>query len=304
MFKPRYRVALKDLQRKLKRLPHEVKLRAGRVPARAMERIGDFAYFFRTGRAKMKDDIVRYSGETGVASAIHPDDLIFRFVLEYPGFRTREQAVEYYFHDGANSARKLGDLLFSQLGVKRGADTSLLEFASGYGCVTRHLSRELAPVKLVSCDIHEAACTFIESALGVETIRSATKPEDLGIENGSFDAVFALSFFSHMPERTWGRWLKTLFDKVKPGGYLIFTTHGMTTWENLGKPAMPESGIWFAPSSEQIDLDVADYGSTIVTPEYVTRAVEDILHQSVLRLDKAEWWGHQDLYVVRNLRSS
>jgi SAM-dependent methyltransferase len=269
-----------------------------------MERIHDFAYLIRTGRSKMKDDILRYADETGVASDIHPDDLIFRFVVEYPGFLTNEQAVKYYFHDGANSAKKLGNLLFSRLGVKRSADTSLLEFASGYGCVTRHLSRELAPAKIISCDIHGAACTFIESAIGVETIRSATKPEDLEIENGSFDVVFALSFFSHMPEHTWGRWLKSLFDKLKPGGYLIFTTHGMTTWENLGKPVIPEAGLWFTPSSEQKDLDVAEYGSTIVTPEYVKRAVENILHQSVLSMDAAEWWGHQDLYVVRNSKLS
>jgi len=293
-------VTFKDIQRKLKRLPHEVIQRAKRVPVRAIEIILDFAYFIRTGRSKMKDDILRYADETGVASDIHPDDLIFRFVVEYPGFLTNEQAVKYYFHDGANSAKKLNNLLFSRLGVKRSADTSLLEFASGYGCVTRHLSRELAPVNIVSCDIHEAACTFIESALGVKAMRSATRPEELGIENNSFDVVFALSFFSHMPERTWGRWLKTLFDKVKPGGYLIFTTHGMTTWGNLGKPAIPESGIWFAPSSEQKDLDVADYGSTIVTPEFVNKAVENFLHQSVLRMDAADWWGHQDLYVVRN----
>jgi len=293
-------VIFKDIQRKLKRLPHEVILRAKQVPARAMERILDFAYFIRTGRSKMKDDILRYADETGVASDIHPDDLIFRFVVEYPGFLTNEQAVKYYFHDGENSAKKLNNLLFSRLGVKRSADVSLLEFASGYGCVTRHLSRELSPVNMVSCDIHEAACAFIESALGVKAMRSATRPEELGIENNSFDVVFALSFFSHMPERTWGRWLKTLFDKVKPGGYLIFTTHGLTTWENLGKPAIPESGIWFAPSSEQKDLDVADYGSTIVTPEYVNKAVEDFLHQSVLCMDAADWWGHQDLYVVRN----
>jgi SAM-dependent methyltransferase len=295
-------VALNDIKRKLKRLPAEIRLRAKRIPARAMEKVRDLAYFIRTGRVKMKDDIRRYAEETGVVADIHPDDLIFRFVIEFPGFLTREQAVKYYFHDGANSAKKLGDLLFSQLGFKRSADTSLLEFASGYGCVTRHLAGELAPVKVVSCDIHGAACAFIESAIGVKTVRSATRPEDIAIESHSFDVVFALSFFSHMPERTWGRWLKTLFDKVKPGGCLIFTTHGMTTWENLGKPAIPESGIWFAPSSEQKDLDVADYGSTIVTPEYVRTAVENILHQPVLRLDKAAWWGHQDLYVVRNSR--
>ena len=292
-------MTINELQRKLARFPNVALQRIRRIPARMIEKASNFAYFIRTGNVKMKDDILRYANETGVVPDVHPDDLIFQFVVKFPGFLTNEQAVKYYFYDGKNSAKKLNNLLFSQLGLKRSADSSLLEFASGYGCVTRHLIGELAPINLISCDIHEAACSFIDSRFGVKTILSATKPEDLKIENDSFDAVFALSFFTHMPDRTWGRWLKSLFDKVKPGGYLIFTTHGMTTWENSGKPTIPDKGIWFAPSSEQKDLDVADYGSTIVTPEYVKTAVESILHQNILRMAEADWWGHQDLYVVQ-----
>lgn len=292
-------MVLRDFWRKLRRSPRAVAQKIRRIPARVVEKAGSAVYLLRTGRSKMQDDILRYANETGVVPEIHPEDLIFQFVTRFPGFLTNEQAVKYYFHDGANSAKKLNQLLFSELGLKRSADISLLEFASGYGCVTRHLVGELAPLNVVSCDIHEAACTFIESVIGVKTIRSSTKPEDLGIENGAFDVVFALSFFSHMPDRTWGRWLGCLFDKVKPGGYLIFTTHGMTTWENYGKPAIPDSGIWFVPSSEQKDLDAAEYGSTIVTPEYVQRAVENILRDKILRMNQADWWGHQDLYVVK-----
>lgn len=292
-------MTLYDLQRKLQRLPNVLIQKARQVPARLVEKVSDFVYCIRTGKVKMKHDIIRYADETGVVSDVHSDDLIFRFVLKFPGFLTIEQAVKYYFYDGANSAKKLSNLLFSQLGLKRSADTSLLEFASGYGCVTRHLIKDLAPINLVSSDIHKAACTFIESAFGGKAILSATKPEELGVESNSFDVVFALSFFTHMPDRTWGHWLKSLFDKVKPGGYLIFTTHGMIAWEMNGKPAMSENGIWFAPSSEQKDLNVADYGSTIVTPEYVKRAVENILHENILRMDEAEWWGHQDLFVVQ-----
>lgn len=263
------------------------------------EAASNAAYFIRTGNMKMHDDILRYADSVGVVSAVHPDDLIFRFILKYPGFKTNEEAVKYYFYDGANSAKKLDDLIFSRLNLPRSADISLLEFASGYGCVTRHLVSTLAPINIFSCDIHEAACSFIESEIGVKTILSSTKPEDLRVRCDSFDIVFALSFFSHMPAHTWGRWLDSLFHRVKPGGYLIFTTHGMTTWVNNGKPTIPDSGLWFSPSSEQKDLDVAEYGSTIVTPEYVRKAVADLLHQDVLLMIEADWWGHQDLYVVK-----
>lgn len=249
-------------------------------------------------RAKMGEAIHRYATETGAVPDVHPNDLIFQFLIENPVFKSIDQAVRYYFYDGANSAKKLDNLLFSQLGLRRSGETSLLEFASGYGCVTRQLVGELAPVNIVSCDIHEAACSFIHSMIGVNTILSANNPEDLKIENNSFDVVFALSFFSHMPDLTWSRWLKILYDKVTPGGYLIFTTQGMNSRKYFGNPLIPDSGIWFISSSEQKDLNAADYGNTIVTPEYVKKAVENILHQRILYMAEADWWGHQDLYVI------
>lgn len=290
---------ISEFRRKLVRLFPEMFKRARRIPARVAEALSGWIYFARTGKSKKDGDILRYAAETGVVPTVHPDDLIFRFITDYPGFKTHEEAIRYYFYDGANSAKKLDALLFSQLDLSRSAETSLLEFASGYGCVTRHLVNELAPVNIVSCDIHEVACSFIDSVIGVKSVLSSSTPEDLGIENDSFDAVFALSFFSHMPDRTWGRWLKVLFDKTKSGGYLIFTTHGMATWENIGKPNIPESGIWFAPTSEQKDLDVAEYGSTITTPAYVARTINSVLGQDILHMVEAHWWGHQDLYVVQ-----
>jgi 2-polyprenyl-3-methyl-5-hydroxy-6-metoxy-1,4-benzoquinol methylase len=255
----------------------------------------------RTNKANEQEYIREYATATGVVSDIHVDDLIFRFLVENPVFKTIELAIKYYFHDGQKSAKKLSNLLFSQLGVKCSADTSFLEFASGYGCVTRQLIGELSPISIVSCDIHSAACSFINSAMGVETILSASIPEDLEIDSNSFDVVFALSFFSHMPDHTWSRWLKILFDKVTPGGYLIFTTQGLISRKYFGNPVIPDNGIWFIPSSEQKDLNIADYGNTIVTATYVKKAVEDILHQNVFYMAEAFWWEHQDLYVIKKL---
>lgn len=246
-----------------------------------------------------KLSIEKYATESSVVPDIDTEDLIFRFLVENPVFPAVDDAIRYYFQDGANSAKKLNKLLFEKFGISRRWDTSILEFASGYGCVTRHLIKELAPVQIVSCDIHEAACSFIDEKMGVKTILSSTKPEDLQIENETFDIVFALSFFSHMPEHTWARWLKCLFDKVKPNGYLIFTTHGKVSSKYLGDPVIPESGIWFTPSSEQKDLDVADYGNTLVTEQFVRGAVELNLKRKVELMIEAGWWEHQDLYVVK-----
>ena len=175
---------------------------------------------------------------------------------------------------------------------------TLLEFASGYGCVTRHLSRVNPELDIVACDIHPEAISFLKTELRAETLLSRSVPEEFAVPR-KFDAVFALSFFSHMPQRTWRRWLVALSECLVDEGLLIFTTHGETSRQHFGNPEIPESGIWFDASSEQGDLDVVEYGSTIVSTDFVDRQLEGLdLH--LIRRETGVWWEHQDLYVARH----
>ena len=82
----------------------------------------------------------------------------------------------------------------------------LLEFASGYGCVTRHIKKN-PDYDVVSCDIHPQAVDFLRSRIDVKAIQSMHVPEEFAPVD-KFDVVFALSFFSHMPKSSFGRWLR------------------------------------------------------------------------------------------------
>jgi hypothetical protein len=73
----------------------------------------------------------------GVEAACHEKDFIYQFVVRR--FRAIKPAVDYYFDDGARSAGQLATII-DQLQIGK-QPVSLLEFASGYGCVTRHLKR-------------------------------------------------------------------------------------------------------------------------------------------------------------------
>ncbi len=58
---------------------------------------------------------------------------------------------------------------------------------------------------------------------------------------------------------------------VKPGGHVIFTTHGLESVSNLGNVQyLTRRGFEFQPSSEQKDLKTAEYGFLACTrPEFV-----------------------------------
>ncbi len=244
-------------------------------------------------------EMLKYNVEAaqrhGVEAACHSHDFIYKFVINHPGFNGIQPTVNYYFDDGARSAIKLGDIVTGFPLTER--PIQVLEFASGYGCVTRHLKKNPA-FSLVSCDIHEQAIEFIRTKIGVRTVMSAHVPEDFSLKE-KFDVVFALSFFSHMPRSTFGRWIKALYSQLRCPGYLVFTTHGLASRKNYREPEIPADGFWFSATSEQGDLSTAEYGATIVTPDFVTREVHEHTGEKIFDHRHAFWWDHQDLWVVK-----
>ena len=229
---------------------------------------------------------------------IHPDDFIFRFLWNNPNFPTKENALEYYYNDGAKSAARLRGLLADvcQFGER---PIDLLEFASGFGCVTRHLRKAIPSCKAVSCDIHPEAIRFLRERLRVEAVQSASVPEELN-PGSSFDVVFALSFFSHMPKMTFTRWMQMLASVIRPNGFLIFTAHGIVSRDkHLSQFQLDDEGFYFHAESEQKDLDAAEYGTTITAPKYVLARAFAMPNVRLRYFHEGFWWDHQDLYIFQ-----
>ena len=237
-----------------------------------------------------------------VAPSVHPGDFMYWFCCNHPKL-TLEQAIQYYFWDGGRSAANLASVL-ADLGTPKSPRLKLLEFASGYGCVTRHVTKN-PNYDLVSCDIHPQAVDFLRNQLGITAIQSVHAPEEFAPVD-KFDVVFALSFFSHMPKRSFGRWLNALYGSLTVGGHLVFTTHGLKSCEGLGiTPSdIPADGFWFSAHSEQRDLDAAEYGSTLCTPDFVRNEIERLPGASIALYKHAHWWEHQDLFVVERENST
>lgn len=239
----------------------------------------------------------KYAKQLQVNSDIHLDDFIFKFLIENQSFDSIESAVKYYFYDAKKSVDQLNQLL-QEIFRNRSRPLSMLEFASGYGCVTRHLLLEGKNIQSVACDIHANAVEFIRKNLGGEALLSCDNPKDFKLQN-QYDIVFALSFFSHMPKKTWSDWLVSLFNAVSPGGALIFTTQGLKSAKFFGDPKLGSDGFWFLADSEQKDLDFATYGQTIVTEKFVVEQIKSCLNADPTFIMEGFWWGHQDCYVIK-----
>jgi hypothetical protein len=153
-----------------------------------------------------------------------------------------------------------------------------------------------------SSDVHPQAVNFAKDMLDLDSFVSPTRPEEWTTKR-TFEVVFALSFFSHIPDATFRRWIERLFGSVERGGLLIFTTHGAVSARNMKANGLnadfDRSGYYWSPQSDQRDLDAKDYGTSAVTFDYVHNALRALPNFELIRFQQAFWWAHQDVYVVR-----
>jgi len=237
------------------------------------------------------------AAEEDVFSDVHPADHVYQALCKHP-MLTQEQGARHYFSDGARSARQLVEIL-GNLPDLDPRSIDLLEFASGYGRVSRHL-KKYPRLKLSCCDIHEPATLFLQDVLGVRAVVSDSVPEMLAVPQ-TYDVVFALGFFTQMPRSSFGRWIRALHDSLNSPGYLVFTTHGIKSCAHQGiTPAeLPADGFWYREASDEQDLDPAEYGTSVTTPDFVIGEIFRQTAAPIVEYRHGYWSGHQDLWVIQ-----
>lgn len=236
----------------------------------------------------------------GVSSKVHLNDYLMHFLFFKSIISNNEPAIlNYYFGDAVNCTDNLKtviDLSHRRLKDSKPEKLKTLEFASGYGRLTRHLVND-PTYELTCCDIHESAINFLTETFEVNTFLSALTPEKFKAPE-KYDVVFALSFFSHIPKKYWKQWLEALFAAVSPGGLLIFTTHGQTSKEkHFPTIELDDDGFHFYADTDQEDIDMEFYGTTISNSSFVLKQLEPEMNLSVAV--EGFWWGHQDVYSIR-----
>ncbi|HEV7242740.1 MAG TPA: class I SAM-dependent methyltransferase [Thermoanaerobaculia bacterium] len=199
----------------------------------------------------------------------------------------RDRALASYFQNALEQFR-----LVRHISSWRGHIGTMLDFASGYGRLTRLLVHEHLADEVTVSDILEGGMEFQAEQFGVRTILSTTNPENF-VAPGKYDLIFVASLFTHLPASTFTAWLRRLAALLTPAGLLVFTVH-----DDSLAPETFAGGIRFESRSESRVLDVNDYGSTWVTEGYVREQVAAIdVGFACIRMPRAlaEW---QDVYVI------
>jgi hypothetical protein len=247
---------------------------------------------------------LQYRDDSPLVAALHPDlvesatclsvdarDEMFN-VFYYGRGESRDLALHMYLDSGKHIWKALRRVLESHFG-ELGEIESLLDFAAGYGRVTRHIATDLQPDRIWISEIDPGAVEFQENTFGVHGLRSTAEPGAFR-PGRDFSCVLVSSLFTHLPEARFLPWLERLLSLVREGGLLAFSVHDMALAPS------PGAGFLFHPSSESGSLSNEEYGSTWVSEEYVRGclAALDLSQLQVSRIPRG-LASFQDLYVVR-----
>ncbi len=145
-----------------------------------------------------------------------------RLILKVAG----TSSIEWFLRSGALAAQNIQDLL-----AKNGANlqdfNAILDFGCGVGRVIRHW-QDLKNVDIYGTDIDPDLVHWCMVNLPFAKFQVNSLNGKLGYEDHTFDLIYALSVFTHLTEELQANWMYEIHRALKPGGYVILTTHGDT----------------------------------------------------------------------------
>lgn len=213
------------------------------------------------------------------------------------------KAFEQYIADGRYNVAAIQELIRLHHHRPPGAEgpLRLLDFASGYGRLGRHVANIMPDARYTGMDIHAEAVAFMRHRLGLDALLSDFDPRALpGMD--AFEVAFASSFFSHLRKEAIEPWLAGLRDLVVVGGTLIITTHGARSHETVMRECrVAGDGYGMLETSEQRDISTAHYVHAVTLEPFMRARIKAVPGLEIVAVELGTWLGHQDVYVLRRI---
>jgi SAM-dependent methyltransferase len=250
-------------------------------------------FFFRDGEdspllVALHADVVAAGTRLSVSAQ---DEMFMAFY--YGRGESLEAALHMYVESGQRIWRALRAAIEWRFGGLERVG-SLLDFAAGYGRVTRFIATDLPPERLWIAEIDRGAVAFQEETFGVHGLATTPLPEEFA-PGRDFDCILVSSLFTHLPEERFRGWLARLLARVRPGGLLALSVHDAAL-----SPEEAGRDFSFRPQSESGSLPGAEYGSTWVSEGYVRGEVRALAGGGELAVHRIPRGlaSYQDLYLV------
>jgi SAM-dependent methyltransferase len=199
------------------------------------------------------------------------------------------------------------------VGVDMSSARDALDFGCSSGRVVRPLAASYRGIEWHGCDPNEPAIAWAQEHLpGIDFFVSGHAPP-LPFADASLDLIYAISIWSHFAPQLGIRWFEEMRRALRPQGYLVCTTHGLTSiardaTSELRTPeqsqeiadALYNKGWWYAPEfGEEGDWGVVnpDWGTAFLSPEWLLMQL--CPRWRVLEFAPGRNQNNQDVYVLQ-----
>jgi SAM-dependent methyltransferase len=184
---------------------------------------------------------------------------------------------------------------------------SLLEFGCGSARVLRHF-RVISGLEISGADANSKAINWDRRNLPGITFQENALEPPLSFADASFDLIYALSVFTHIPLEWQKSWLLELKRVLRPGGYLLCTVHGSNYFNQLSQH---DRTLLKQGNAVTLDADNprASYSSKVLRSWDVFQSRHEVNENfgavlELLRYSQEPFANGQDLLVLRNSNPS
>ena len=228
----------------------------------------------------------------------------------FAGERLR-QHIEWYVASGRSGLTCI-EMALNAAGKARSQVTEILDLPCGHGRVLRHLRTAFPTAQITACDLQRDGVDFCASKLGAIPVYARESPAENKLEPGRFDLIWVGSLLTHLdaprPDflECFRRWLR-------PGGVLVFTTHGRETYRHLATGESPVNyGLRYWNQTillrgyERTGFGYGDYpnqfryGISLSSIPWVFRLLQDISDLRLVHVAEKSWDSLQDVYGLVN----
>jgi SAM-dependent methyltransferase len=213
---------------------------------------------------------------------------------------------------GLYEADLIADALIG-VGVDISTITEALDFGCSSGRVLRVLHAAYPAAAWHGCDPNTPAITWASENLpGIDFFANGDAPP-LQLADESLDLAYAISIWSHFAPELGLSWFEEMRRLLRPGGYLVCTTHGMTSVAHDASrghrspeqsqdiaEALYRHGVWYAAEfGDEGDWGVVNpaWGTAFITPEWLMAQLCPVWR--VLEFAPGRNQDNQDVYVLQ-----
>jgi SAM-dependent methyltransferase len=223
-------------------------------------------------------------------------------------FRVGQSALDC-IHDSLRAAGKATE------GEGRGAAPfgvrTILDLPSGQGRVLRYLRLGFPEAEITACDTCRDGVDFCAQTFDAVPVYSCDDPQEIPIRRDYYDLVWVGSLFTHLDVDMWDRFMKAFHAALRPGGVLIFTTHGKRAREYMER-RIASYGHDDATLAELTRLHDENgfghvhytghdgyYGTSLSRSEWVVDRIRLVEGLQLIQQKDNAWDDHQDVFTCR-----